>query len=96
VPLHKPELPDQLLPSDERIAGMIRDLADSFDLVIVDVGSVNASASLITNQAREGVFDAAMVVIDRRKSDQNSIDNSVMRIRHAGVSSIGIVENFAA
>ncbi len=96
VPLHKPEQPDYLLPSDQRIGQMIRELAESFDLVIVDVGSVGSKSALITNLARESLFDAAMIVVDRRRTDQQSVDNTVMRMRHAGVSSIGIIENFAA
>ena len=96
VPLHKPEQPDQLLASDQRIAAMIRELADSFDLVIVDVGPVQAKSALITNLAREAIFDAAMIVVDRRRTTQQSVDSAVMRVRHAGVTSIGIIENFAA
>jgi Mrp family chromosome partitioning ATPase len=96
VPLLAPLDQEELPLNDDRIAGMLGELAESFDLVIVDMGHMSSPNTLMQSMADRGVINAAIAVVDYRTSTAQRIEACIRRIRQAGVNSIGLVENFAA
>lgn len=84
-----------LLASDSRIAKMLAQLSESFELVIVDTSRVHSSGNVITGLAFTEIFDASIVVVDRRNSDQARIEDAVQSLQETGIESIGIVDNFS-
>lgn len=91
-PLDQAELPG----SDQRIADMLIELTESFDLVILDVGPMNSPNGLMSSLAEQGIINAAIAVVDNRNSSSQRTETCIRRIRQAGVTSIGLVENFAS
>ncbi|MDX1928656.1 MAG: P-loop NTPase [Pirellulaceae bacterium] len=91
-PLDQTELPG----SDQRIADMLIELTESFDLVILDIGHMNSPNGLMSTLAEQGIINAAIAVVDNRNPSIQRTETCIRRIRQAGVSSIGIVENFAS
>lgn len=85
----------ELLASDMGIADMLRELSESFELVIVDACRMDSSGNVICGLASAQIFDAAIVVVDRRNSHQERIEDAVRALQQTGVGSIGIVDNFS-
>ncbi len=96
VPLMAPLDQDELPLNDHRIATMLTELSESFDLVIVDMGHMSSPNNLMQTLADRGIINAAIAVIDYRTTTPQRIETCIRRIRQAGVSSVGLVENFAA
>jgi Mrp family chromosome partitioning ATPase len=96
VPLVNPITQHEMSTDDKRIADMLRELSESFDLVIVDMGHMNSKRSLVTSLSEQGMINAVVAVVDHRSSTSEEIESCVRRIRKTGVNSIGLVENFAA
>ncbi len=96
VPLVEPLDQDELPLNDDRIANMLTELSESFDLVIVDMGHMSSPNNLMQTLADRGIINAAIAVIDYRSTTPQRIETCIRRIRQAGVSSVGLVENFAA
>lgn len=84
-----------LLASDSRIADILADLSECFELVIVDCSKTNSSGNIITGLAHTKIFDAAIVVVDRRDTQADRIEDAVRLIQQTGIESIGIVDNFS-
>ena len=96
VPLLNPVDQTELPNTDQRIADMLIELSESFDLVIVDIGHMNSPGGLMQSLAEQGIINAAIAVVDQRNASTQRIETCIRRIRQAGVTSIGLVENFAA
>ena len=96
LPLLAPIDPREMSADDNRIAYMLHELAESFDLVIVDTGHMNSTASLVTSMGEQGLISAVVTVVDQRDTTRHRVDACVQRIRKIGISSIGLVENFTA
>ena len=75
---------------------MLRDLSESFDLVIVDMGPMSSDRSLVQTLGEQGILNAVVTVVDHRSSTAERIEACLRRIQQTGVNSIGLVENFAA
>ncbi len=84
-----------LLASDGRIAEILADLSECFELVIVDCSKTNSSGNIITGLAHTKIFDAAIVVVDRRDTQAEHLEDAVRLIQQTGIESIGIVDNFS-
>ncbi len=84
-----------LLASDSRIADILNDLSECFELVIVDCAKINSSGNIITGLAHTKIFDAAIVVVDRRNGQADRVEDAVRMIQQTGIESIGIVDNFS-
>lgn len=84
-----------LLASDSRIADILNDLSECFELVIVDCCKINSSGNIITGLAHTKIFDAAIVVVDRRDGQADRVEDAVRMIQQTGIESIGIVDNFS-
>jgi Mrp family chromosome partitioning ATPase len=96
VPLLGPVDQTELPNTDQRIADMLLELTESFDLVILDIGHMNSPNGLMSTLAEQGIINAAIAVVDNRNSSTQRIETCIRRIRQSGVSSIGIVENFSS
>jgi Mrp family chromosome partitioning ATPase len=96
VPLTHPIAQHEMATDDNRIESMLQELSESFDLVIVDMGHMDSSRSLVTSLGERGVISAVVAVVDYRSSTRQQVDHCLRRIRQTGVASIGLVENFAA
>ncbi len=96
VPLVAPIDHNEMSTDDNRIEFMLHELSESFDLVIVDMGHMDSSRSLVTSLGERGVISAVVAVVDYRSSTRQQVDDCLRRIRQTGVASIGLVENFAA
>ncbi len=75
---------------------MLSELSESFELVIVDCSRTSSAGNVITGLAHTKIFDAAIVVVDRRDTNQARIEDAVRLIQQTGIESIGIVDNFSA
>ncbi len=81
----------------ERIGRLIKRVASSFDLVLVDSHRVNHKcARLIGSYGDESAIDAAMVIIDVELSVKDRVETSLGLLQAQGITSVGIVENFNA
>ncbi len=96
LPLTEPIDQSEMSTDDNRIEFMLQELSESFDLVIVDMGHMDSSRSLVTTLGERGVISAVVAVVDYRSSTRQQVDSCLRRIRQTGVASIGLVENFAA
>lgn len=96
VPLLNPIGQNEMSVDDDRIVYMLQELSESFDLVIVDMGPMSSPRSLVTSLGQQGIISAVVAVVDHRQTNSQSIENCLRRIRQTGISSIGLVENFAA
>lgn len=96
VPLVAPIDRHEMSTNDNRIELMLQELSESFDLVIVDMGHMESSRSLVTSLSERGVISAVVAVVDRRSSNRIQVEDCLRRLRQTGVASIGLVENFAA
>lgn len=85
-----------ILSSDQRLAEILAKISESFDLVIVDTCRLNSTGNVIAGLSKSKIFDAAIVVVDRRNSNQERVDQSVRTLQDAGIESIGIVDNFSS
>ncbi len=88
--LNAPEL------NEHNVARMLQELAQSFDLVIVDLGNMSAQKNMVRKLGELGVINAVVAVVDRRLSSPDRIESCLRQIRQTGIASIGLVENFAA
>lgn len=96
LPLVEPIEHHEMASDDNRIAFMLHELSESFDLVIVDMGHMDSTRSLVTSMGEQGILSAVVTVIDHRNSSPQRVEACIRRLRRTGVSSIGVVENFAA
>lgn len=96
IPLLDPIPETDMTADDQRIVSMLKQLTESFDLVIVDTGPVKSARSMATSMSRRGLVNAVITVVDNRLSNRDEIEDCLQQIRRTGVSSVGLVENFAA
>ncbi len=96
VPLVQPVHETEIASDDNRVAFMLQELSDYFDLVIVDMGHMESAKSLISGLGQQGIINAVVTVVDNRISSREGIESCLRRIRRSGISNVGIVENFAA
>jgi Mrp family chromosome partitioning ATPase len=74
---------------------LIPQIAEQFDLLIVDCGVFNEGALAQTLAAKVNM-DAALVVRDLRHTSSRSVHVTVSQIRDTGIEAVGIAENFGA
>ncbi|MCA9210311.1 MAG: hypothetical protein KDA55_18255, partial [Planctomycetales bacterium] len=80
----------------DAIAAEIQRIAGQFELVIVDLGSMDADAADLCDAAATNPTNAVILVRDLRNEDDAEIDDAVARIQAAGISAVGIAENFGS
>jgi Mrp family chromosome partitioning ATPase len=95
IPLLEPIHDFEMDEHDNRIAFMLQQLSESFDLVLVDMGHMDSKRTLVTAMAEQGILSAVLTVVDPHKTTPQKIEACIRRIRRTGITSVGIVENFA-
>ncbi len=75
--------------NQDGIATLLARIAKEFQLVILDLGSLNAEL------VERLPIDAAIVVRDVRHTSDQQIAETAARLTEAGIQSVGIAENFA-
>lgn len=93
IPLLHPLSADEISASDSRIATMIHELTQSFDLVLVDTGPLASPRNLVTSLGEQGVVHAVVNVMNSQANSAEQVETHIRRIKKLGISSIGLVEN---
>ncbi|MBX3423479.1 MAG: hypothetical protein KF752_18140 [Pirellulaceae bacterium] len=81
---------------EHSMALMLQELSQSFDLVLVDLGHMSVPRSLVYSLGELGALSAVVAVVDRRHTSTERLESCLRQIRQTGISSIGLIENFAA
>ncbi len=79
-----------------KINHILRRIARSFDLVIVDCQRLNHKSPQLVGTGEDGVLDAALVVVDTELSVRDRVETTLQLLEEQKITSIGIVENFAS
>ncbi|MCC9604890.1 hypothetical protein LOC68_25735 [Blastopirellula sp. JC732] len=74
--------------SPDKLDQLLQSMKGSYDMILVDVGQIHE----IPNQVNQ--IDAAMIVRDLRLSDDSQVAEVVRRLGSAGISILGVTENF--
>ncbi|UUO08501.1 hypothetical protein M4951_09315 [Blastopirellula sp. J2-11] len=82
--------PSKAKGSPEKLDQMLQSMKGSYDMILVDVGQIHEVPTKL-NQV-----DAAMIVRDLRISDDSQVAEVVRRLGSAGVSILGVTENFVS
>lgn len=72
----------------ENLDHLLHNMKSSYDMILVDVGQIHEVPSKISQ------IDAAMIVRDLRLSDDSQVAEVVRRLGSAGISILGVTENF--
>lgn len=88
--LNAPEL------NERNMAAMLQELSQSFDMVIVDLGTMSSPRNMVNTLGELGVIHAVVAVLDKRNISSDRTESCLRQIRQTGIASIGLVENFAA
>ncbi|TWT31699.1 P-loop NTPase family protein [Blastopirellula retiformator] len=72
----------------EKLDQMLQSMKGSYDMILVDVGQVHDVPNKVSQ------IDAAMIVRDLRISDDSQVAEVVRRLAGAGISILGVTENF--
>ena len=81
--------------SDPRVSALIRDVAASVDLVVLDLGVVANTADQRFELGANGPVDAAIVVRDMRHTPASQTLAVAALLKESGVNAVGIAENYA-
>jgi len=79
---------------DPRITAMVREAAELFDLLIIDMGPIGSANRRLFESGPHCPVDATIIVRDLRSTPAEPTFTIGARLRSAGVKSVGIVENF--
>ncbi|EAQ79901.1 tyrosine-protein kinase family protein [Blastopirellula marina] len=82
--------PSKAKGSPEKLDQMLHSMKGSYDMILVDIGQIHEVPTKL-NQV-----DAAMIVRDLRISDDSQVAEVVRRLGSAGVSILGVTENFVS
>lgn len=81
-------------PDHPKVQGILRRLAASFDIVIIDSQHLAHPAARIMGCGVGTPIDAAVLVVDMNFPDEQMTLESIRRLNRCGIESVGIVENF--
>ncbi len=78
----------------ERVSVVLQQLAEAFDLVLVDLGPVEASAQQANESDKAGLAARAILVQDARRPNEAQLQDIVRRLDALGIEALGVVETF--
>lgn len=81
---------------DRSPSQLMRAISARFPLVIIDAGPWNDRDPLTEPDGRECLVDAAIVVRDLRRTDQEEALQTARSLQASGIIAVGIAENFEA
>jgi Mrp family chromosome partitioning ATPase len=76
-----------------KVREMLLKIAHSFDLVILDCNQLGTGQGKILGAGRDGVVDAAILVVDGQNDREDLVSYAMERIQQLGIESVGLVEN---
>jgi Mrp family chromosome partitioning ATPase len=94
LPLESSSVVKRLSLADPRVTATIRAVAATFELVILDLGPIQAGERIAFPRDEASPLDAAIVVRDARFS--TTIEGEIIghMLQDLGVEAVGIAENF--
>lgn len=95
-PIHERLSVEQMPTLLARGSRFIEQLTQHFDLIILDSCRIHAEQPNLIGVTDNGGLDAAVIVVDSELSVQDKVDQAISILQAAGMTSIGIVENFRA
>jgi len=95
-PIHERLSVEQMPTLLARGSRFIEQLTQHFDLIILDSCRIHAEQPNLIGVTDNGGLDAAVIVVDSELSVQEKVDQAISILQEAGLTSIGIVENFRA
>lgn len=84
----------QVSRHETRIQKLIKRISNAFDMVILDGNRLNQKQYQLLGAGKDGVIDAAIVIVDSQLSLQQRVDTAVELVKSQGIQSIGLAENF--
>jgi Mrp family chromosome partitioning ATPase len=94
LPLMAADRHAPLALDDPLVTAAIRQAAEMFDLLIVDIGSISNERIALFERGDACPVDAAIVVRDVRHTAEEQTLASAGRLQRLGVDAVGIAENF--
>lgn len=96
LPLSKNALHQGLTLDSDAVNEVLRQASETFDLVLVDVGSLSDEGRNCFQAGDACPLDAAIIVRDVRTTSEEETLESVSRFRALGIDAVGVAENFAS
>jgi Mrp family chromosome partitioning ATPase len=96
LPLRGPVHKSDALTRGPRTASTLDALRLSYQLVLVDVGTLSERARDLVPLLAAGSFDAALLVRDIRMTSPKELSDAAQRLVDAGIQTYGIAENFVS
>lgn len=94
IPLQTRPNAAPLAPDHVKVQGILRRLASSFDLVVVDSQHLGHPTGRLMGCGIHSPIDAAILVVDASYPQESSVADSLRMLARIGIDSVGIVENF--
>ncbi len=94
LPLEPSSVAWPLALADKRVAGLIRTVAQSHDLVIVDLGPTSGGSEPLFAVDEAPPLDAVIVLRDLRYATPSETHSIGQRLHDSGIEAVGIAENF--
>jgi Mrp family chromosome partitioning ATPase len=94
LPLEPSSVAWPLALADKRVASLIRTVAQSHDLVIVDLGPTSGGSEPLFAADETPPLDAVIVLRDLRYATPSETQAIGQRLHDSGVEAVGIAENF--
>jgi len=79
---------------DHRLLQLLDQAREVFDIVLVDLGSPFSDSPDCFGESAPVAFDAAIVVRDVRRTNEQETLETVARFKSIGVDAVGVAENF--
>jgi hypothetical protein len=81
--------------NDARVSRFLRCIANHFDLVVVDAGTIPAGEAQQFESRGDCPVNAVMIVRDMRRTTETETLVTASRLKLLGIDAIGIAENFS-
>lgn len=94
LPLEPSSVAWPLALADKRVANLIRSVAQSHDLVIVDLGPTSGGSEPLFAVDETPPLDAVIVLRDLRYATPSETQAVGQRLHDSGIEAVGIAENF--
>ncbi len=83
-----------IAPDHPKIQAILRKLAKSFDLVVIDSQHLSHPSYRLMGCGVQTPIDAAVLVVDKNFANNEETNESIRRLSRIGIESVGLVENF--
>ncbi len=95
LPLETSTAATPLSLADSNVTSIFRTAADTFDLVVIDLGPMAAGEEPLFPTGEASPFDAVIVLRDLRYATATESQAVARRLQASGVEAVGIAENYS-